>query len=149
MCDPDRQAGATETSCGLLSVESGVCGDTLRCDVVKRFGSGSVVSSLFANICLLLVIEDDRDTGPGRKTSCPFLRCDKSRCDAMRFDAMLSDTNSCAALRCGCRCGCDVMTPASLNDTLSRANASNFRVPSRRCRNHIRWEGDRVLYTVL
>lgn len=42
LCDLEGQAGATEASCGLLSVESAVCGDTLSCGAVKRSGSGSV-----------------------------------------------------------------------------------------------------------
>lgn len=100
----DRQAGAAEASCGLLSVESGICGDTLRCSVVKRFGLGLVGVFLFAHLCLLLVIEDHRDTGPAHRTMRPCY--DAKRSNAKRYDAMR----------------CDVMMPASLSArALSRA----------------------------
>lgn len=92
LCDVDRQAGATEASCGLLSVEPRVCGDTLRCSVVKRFGLGGWWVFLVAHLRLLLVIEDDRDTGPAHtRQTCP---CYDAMCDALRCDTML-----CAALR--------------------------------------------------
>lgn len=102
LCDVDRQAGATQASCGLLSVEPRVCGDTLRCSVVKRFGLGfGWWVCLVAHFRLLLVIEDDRDTGPAHKTIPSvhaMMRC-AVRCGAVRCDAMRCDTMLCAGLR--------------------------------------------------
>lgn len=50
---------------------------------MKRFGLGLVGVFLFAHLCLVLVIEDDRDTGPAHKTIRPCY--DAMRCDAMRM----------------------------------------------------------------